>query len=159
MSSWILGILCMSAVAQGNDYSSFNLLAVGPDTENYTKVFPSHFFSVCRFLFLFLSHTDTHSLSLSFFTLSISNSITPLWRRTFALRKHCTRHLGNDRAHSTNAIRPRKHQYVQVSYIPSWYKDYKGPKLYVVLYTLVGIQLTRIAQQIQQRRNNSYTYL
>jgi len=60
-------ILCMSAVVQANDYNSFNLLAVavGPDTENYTKAFLSHFFSVClTHVSLSLSLSRTRSLSL-----------------------------------------------------------------------------------------------
>lgn len=76
MSSWILGILCMSAVAQGNDYSSFNLLAVGPDTENYTKVFLLTFSLSVVFFFSFCP-TQTHTLSLSLFSLSLSQTLSP----------------------------------------------------------------------------------
>jgi len=144
-----LGKLYMSAVAQVNDYNSFNLLAVGPDTENYTKVFLSHFFSVSLTLvFSFsLSLPHIHSLYLKHYH--------PPRRRTFALRKHCTRRRGNDRAHSTNAIRPRKHQYVQVmiSYIPRWYKDYKGLKLCAILYARWNsINTNRTANTITQKQ-------
>lgn len=129
--------ICISDVAHRNDYDSFNLSAVCPDTENYTKVFLSHLISVCLTLVFSLSlpHTSTLSLSQTLSPpfddeLRVAQTLyASPWQRPSTFHER-------DSSAKTS-IRPGNDIIV-----PSWYRDHMGPKLCAVLCALVVIQLT-----------------
>lgn len=150
---WVVPITMYVDVVQRNDCDLFKpLRRRSRYGKLHIKVFLQSNFSPPVSLFS-LSLSPTHILSLPHSLLYPLHNppphlSPPIGRQTFALRKHRTRHHGNGRAQSTNAIRPRKHQYVQVTrlYVPSWYKNYTSPKVCAVYYTLFGFQFTCIEQ-------------